>query len=113
MRGLRAHPLGGESALAIALGIRGRSITSLRRNGEGWTVAQETFHDAKTVPVISPVRNRVTVAFGRTRSSVGPGDPYDAPVLVTSSRAPRCEPASAMSMRKRLRAPPRGKPTLQ
>jgi hypothetical protein len=113
MRGLRARSIGGEAALAVALGIRGRSITSLRRSGEGWTVAQETFHDAKTVPMVSTVRNRVTVAFGRTRSSVGPGDPYDAPVLVTSSRASRCESASAASAGKRLRAPPRGKPTLQ
>lgn len=113
MRGLRAQPLVGRSGLAMAVDTRQRSITSIHRSSEAWTSAHEAFPDAKTIPMISTVRDRVTVAFGRTRSSVGPGDPYDAPVLVTSSRVLRCESSSAMSTRKRLRAPPRGKPTLK
>ena len=113
MRGLRAQQLTGSSALAMATDAGNRSITTLGRSGEGWTITRAAFPDAKTIPMISTTPDRVTVAFGRARSSVGPGDPYDAPVLVTSSRALRCEPTSATSMRKRLRAPPRGKLTLQ
>ena len=113
MRGLRVQPIAGRAALAMAIDVGDRSITSLARGSEGWTITRGAFPDAKTIPMISTLHNRATVAFGRTRSSVGPGDPYDAPVLATSSRALRCEPTSATTARKRLRAPPRGKPTLQ
>jgi hypothetical protein len=113
VRGLSAQSLAGPSALAMAVDIHRRSISAIRRSSETWTLTQDAFPDAKTIPMISTLNNRVTVAFGRTRSSLGPGDPYDAPVLVTSSRALRCEPTSATTSRKRLRAPPRGKSTLQ
>lgn len=110
-RGLSASPLGGSDAIAMTTDIRRQAIVTLLRRRGRWTRTHEDFPDAKTIPMISIARDRITAAFGQTRSSIGPEKSYDAPVLVTTSRALRCETSSAPSSRKRLRAPPGGKST--
>ena len=111
MRGMRATSLGAHAAIALALDGRRGSIVSRRWQMGRWSAPQKEFTDAKTIPVSSMLHDRFTLAFGQTRPSRGPMT-YDAPVLVTASRALRCEPTSATSSRQRLRAPPRGKSTL-
>ena len=112
-RGMHAVPLADGSAEAMALDIGHRKILTLRRSMGRWALTPEAFLDAKTIPMITAPSDQISVSFGQTRSSSGPDGAYDAPVLVTASRALRCEPPSAMPSRKRLRAPPRGKPTLR
>ena len=111
LRGMRATSLGTHAAIVLALdGRRGSIVTRHWQMGQ-WSAPQREFTDAKTIPVTSTLHDRFTLAFGQTRTSRGPMT-YDAPVLVTTSRALRCESTSATSSRKRLRAPPRGKSTL-
>ncbi|MFL5620722.1 MAG: hypothetical protein ACJ79A_20265 [Gemmatimonadaceae bacterium] len=112
-RGMIALPLVDDDAVAMALDIRRQKILTLHRSMDHWALRPEAFPEAKTIPMISAPRNRTSVSFGQTRSSTAPEGLYDAPVLVTTSRAHRCEPTSAMSSQKRLRAPPRGKSTLR
>ena len=111
IRGLRVVPLADGNAEAMALDIRGWKILTLGRTMGRWSLKGEAFPDAKTSPMISATRDRMSVSFAQTRSSTGPDGAHDAPVLVTSSRAYRCEPPSATRSQKRLRAPPRGKST--
>jgi hypothetical protein len=111
MRGLRATSLGAHAAIALAYDGRRGSIVTRRWQMGRWSANQEEFTGAKTIPVTSTLHERITLAFGQTRSSRGPMT-YDAPVLVTTSRALRCESTSATASRTRLRAPPRGKSTL-
>lgn len=111
-RGLRVLPLASGGAVAAAYDIRNFKLVVLHRTANGWVLSREAFSDARTIPMMWAQRERVSVAFGQTRSSPGPDAPYDAPVLVTSTRAFRCETTSAKPSPKRLRAPPRGKSTL-
>ena len=94
--------------VGAALDARGGRIITLRRASRQWRLTSETFPDARTMPMLSQTRERVAVMFAQTRRSPGPQGSYDAPVLVTTSRALRCEPSPANRSRKRLRAPPRG-----
>jgi hypothetical protein len=110
-RGMTVASLGDGDVIAMASDIRRSVIRTLRRTPEHWTLIPESFPDAKTIPMITVPRERTTVWFGQVRPSTAPdGLLYDAPVLVSASRPPRCEPPPAMPSRKRLRAPPRGKP---
>jgi hypothetical protein len=111
MRGMRVLPLTGRDAVAMALDIGTAKILTLRRGRATWTMTSEEFSNAKTTPMITTTNNRMTVSFGQTRSSTGPDGTYEAPVLVTASRALRCETTSATTSPKRLRAPPRGQST--
>jgi hypothetical protein len=113
-RGMAVASLGEGDAIAMARDIRRSVIRTLRRTREHWTLIPESFPDAKTTPMITVPSERTTVWFAQVRPSTAPdGLRHDAPVLVSASRPPRCEPPTAMPSRKRLRAPPRGKPTLR
>ena len=109
--GLSVHPLHDGDAIAAALDILHGRIITLRRTSNRWALSTEAFHDARTIPMITKIGNRLSIMFAQTRSSPGPTGPYDAPVLVRTSRALRCEPPPATRVRERLRAPPRGKST--
>jgi len=110
-RGLRVVPLADGNVEAMALDLGGWKILTLGRTMGRWALKREAFPDARTSPMIAATRDRMSVSFAQTRSSTGPDGAHDAPVLVTSSRAYRCEPPSATRSQKRLRAPPRGKST--
>jgi hypothetical protein len=112
-RGLRVFSSADGLAVAAVLDIRERKVVLLRRTADRWILSDEAFSDARTIPMMWAQGDRLTVAFGQTRSSPGPGAAYDVPVLVTSTRAFRCETTSAKPSPKRLRAPPRGKLTLK
>ena len=113
-RGMSVASLGNGDAVAMAVDKPRAEIRTLRRTMERWTLTSESFPDAKTIPMISATSNRTRVSFGQTRPSTAPdGLLHDAPVLVSTSRSNRCEPPTAMPSQKRLRAPPRGKPTLK
>jgi hypothetical protein len=111
--GLSVRPLGDGDGVGAALDIRRGMIVALRRAGGRWRLTEETFSDARTMPTLSPTRDRVAVMFARTARSLGPEGPYDAPVLLETSRALRCESLPANRSRRRLRAPPRGESTLE
>jgi hypothetical protein len=111
--GLRVLPFTGGGGVAVTLDPRHGKIITLRRQAGRWSLTRDTFPDARTVPMMWALRDRLVIAFAQTRSGNGPDGPYDAPVLVTASRALRCESPSATSPQTRLRAPPRGKSTLK
>ena len=111
--GLSVLPLHDGDAIAAALDLQRWRIITLRRISNRWTLGAQTFPDAKTIPMMTKTGNRLSIMFAYTRSSPGPTGPYDAPVLVRTSRALHCEPPPATRARERLRAPPRGKSTLK
>jgi hypothetical protein len=111
--GLSVRPLGDGDGVGAALDIRRGMIVALRRAGGRWRLTEETFSDARTMPTLSPTRDRVAVMFARTARSLGPEGPYDAPVLLETSRALRCESLPANRSRVRPHAPPRGESTLE
>jgi hypothetical protein len=110
-RGMRAVRISEEDAEAMALDVRRMKILALRRIMGRWLLRPEPLLDAKTSPMITVSGNQLSLSFGQTRPSNGPDGAHDAPVLVTTSRAYRCEPPSETRSQKRLRAPPRGKST--
>ena len=99
--------------VGAALDIRRGMIITLRRASSGWLLTRDVFSEARTMPKLSEIRDRAAVMFARTARSLGPEGPYDAPVLLATSRALRCESPSANRSRRRLRAPPRGESTLE
>jgi hypothetical protein len=106
--GLSVLPLHSGDAIAAALDLQRGHIITLHRTSNRWALGTRTFPDAKTIPMITKTGNRLSIMYAQTRSSPGPTGPYDAPVLVRTSRALRCESLPATRARERLRAPPRG-----
>lgn len=91
-RGLRVLPLAHGAGVAAALDIQSAKILILDRGEGRWRLTQQVFADAKTIPTLAKLGDRLRIAFGQTRSSAGPAGRYDAPVLVTVTRALACEP---------------------
>ena len=111
--GLSVLPLDDADGVGAALDVRRGTIIALRRAGRRWRLTDEVFSDARTMPKLSQQRDHAAVMFARTARSLGPEGPYDAPVLLETSRALRCESLPANRSRRRLRAPPRGESPLQ
>lgn len=113
-RGMTVVPLVDGDAEGMAYDVRRAAIRTLRRTMDRWSLRPEAFPDARTIPMIAASSDRTTVSFGQVRPSTAPdGQLHDAPALVSTSRSHRCEPPAATPSQKRLRAPPRGKPTLR
>jgi hypothetical protein len=102
-----------DDGVGAALDVRRGMIITLRRSSHRWLITRHEFPEARTMPKLSQDRDRIAVMFARTARSRVPEGPYDAPVLLVTSRALRCESPPANRSRKRLRAPPRGEFTLE
>ena len=102
-----------NEGVGAALDIQRGMIITLRRSSRRWLMTRTEFPEARTMPKLSQSRNRMALMFARTARSRGPEGSYDAPVLLVTSRALRCESPPANRSRNRLRAPPRGESTLE